>query len=83
MAAKPILDLMAEVETEADGLDLVPAIETLGYGFRPDEDVPGRLYFRKRFPDGRCTHHLSVVNRAWANAGIHRVEAGTCGTVQI
>ncbi len=63
MEAKPILDLMAEVETEADGLGLAPAIETLGYEFRPDEDVPGRLYFRKRLPDGRCTHHLSLTER--------------------
>ena len=62
LVAKPVLDLMAEVETEAEGWCLAPTIETLGYEFRPDEDVPGRLYFRK-FHGGRRTHHLSLTER--------------------
>lgn len=60
MDAKPVLDLMAEVGSEAEALALVPAIETLGYEFRPDEDVPGRMYFPKLSSEGLCTHHLSL-----------------------
>ena len=60
MEAKAILDLMAEVKSEAEGIALAPAMETLGYEFHPDEDVPGRLYFWKGFPDRRSTHHLSL-----------------------
>ncbi len=61
--AKPVLDLMAEVNSEAEGVALSPAIQTLGYEFRPDEDVPGRLYFWKGSPDRRCTHHLSLTEK--------------------
>ena len=63
MAAKPILDWMAEVGSQAEGVALAPVIETLGYEFRPDEDIPGRLYFRKRLADLRCTHHFSLTEK--------------------
>ncbi len=60
MTAKPILDLMAEVESEPAGIALAGVLEAAGYEFHPDEDVPGRLFFTKDAPDGRTTHHLSL-----------------------
>ncbi len=60
MISKPILDLMAEVESEAAGVALAGALETAGYEFHPDEDVAGRLFFVKAAPDGKVTHHLSL-----------------------
>jgi GrpB-like predicted nucleotidyltransferase (UPF0157 family) len=59
LCAKPILDVLVSVPDFRAALDLVPAIEAIGYEFRPNEEIPDRHYFRRR--RGTVgTHHLSL-----------------------
>jgi GrpB-like predicted nucleotidyltransferase (UPF0157 family) len=69
LAAKPVLDILAAVSDFEAALELVPAIESLGYQFRPDEEIPDRHYFRRRVGVIR-THHLSLAEPA---SRYHRV----------
>jgi GrpB-like predicted nucleotidyltransferase (UPF0157 family) len=59
LCAKPILDLLVSVQHFDESLALVPRLETLGYEFRPDEEIPDRHYFRRRRGTAG-THHLSL-----------------------
>jgi GrpB-like predicted nucleotidyltransferase (UPF0157 family) len=59
MAAKPIIDLMCAVASLDKARALRPRLEALGYEYRPDESVPGRLFFAKG-PRSNRTHHLSL-----------------------
>lgn len=59
LCAKPILDVLVSVEDLEASRALVPAIESLGYEFRPHEDIPDRHFFRRKIAGGR-THHLSL-----------------------
>ena len=60
--AKPIIDLMAAVESLADAETFVEALAELGYEYRPSDPVPGRLFFA-RGPHEFRTHHLSLAER--------------------
>ena len=57
--AKPIIDLMVAIESLASAEEFQPALAELGYEFRPEDDVPGRLFFARGPRDNR-THHLSL-----------------------
>ena len=57
--AKPILDILVSIPDFLPGLALVPRLASLGYEFRPAEEIPDRHYFRRRRGDVR-THHLSL-----------------------
>ena len=59
LRAKPILDVLISIPDFADGPQLVPVLESVGYVFRPHEEIPDRHYFR-RGPDDVRTHHLSM-----------------------
>jgi GrpB-like predicted nucleotidyltransferase (UPF0157 family) len=59
LCAKPILDLLVSVGDFQEAKLLVPRLESLGYEFRPDEEIPDRHYFRRREGHAR-THHLSL-----------------------
>lgn len=59
LCAKPILDVLLTVREFEEALGLVPVIESLGYEFRPDEDIPDRHFFRRLRGTAR-THHLSL-----------------------
>lgn len=58
--AKPIIDILVEVEN----LPLVdaktPELEDLGYVAMGEYGIPGRRYFRKDNADGIRTHHAHV-----------------------
>jgi GrpB-like predicted nucleotidyltransferase (UPF0157 family) len=69
LCAKPILDLLVSVADLERSLDLVPALEELGYEFRSDEEIPDRHYFRRGAGMVR-THHLSLAEPA---SHYHRV----------
>lgn len=62
LAAKPIVDLLAVVEDLDDGADLLPILETHGYEYRPNDDVPDRLFLAKG-PRTNRTHYLSLTER--------------------
>ncbi len=58
--AKPILDIAVAVQSMADESLFEGALAPLGYVHKSDNDMPGRLYFVKRLPDDRSTHHLNI-----------------------
>jgi GrpB-like predicted nucleotidyltransferase (UPF0157 family) len=59
LAAKPVLDLLVTVPDFERARSLVPMLATLGYEFRPQEEIPDRHYFRRLRGTTR-THHLSL-----------------------
>ena len=57
LAAKPILDIRVGVGSLRDAECSIRPLEQLGYEFRGEAGLPGRLFFRKGNPR---THHLHV-----------------------
>lgn len=65
--AKPIIDIMAAVESLKLGMQLIPSLEKVGYQHRKDDDIPDRIFLVKNAGDIR-THHLSLTelnSRYW------------------
>ena len=60
LGAKPIIDIMIAVSNLAEGEKCVRPLEALGYVYRGDGGIPGRLYFSKPTTRPR-THHLHMV----------------------
>ena len=60
LAAKPIIDIMIGVREQADGDRCVEPLEAIGYEYRGEGDIPGRLHFRRGDPR---SHHLHLVER--------------------
>jgi GrpB-like predicted nucleotidyltransferase (UPF0157 family) len=60
LGAKPIIDIMVGVRTLAEGERCIRPLERLGYEYRGEAGIPGRLYFRK-LTDGLRTHHIHMV----------------------
>jgi len=58
--AKPILDIVVAVRDMSDAGTFEEALKPLGYMHKAENDMPGRLYFPKRLPDDRSTHHLNI-----------------------
>jgi GrpB-like predicted nucleotidyltransferase (UPF0157 family) len=59
MDAKPIIDLMVAVENLKDAERWIHVLATHGYEYRPDPEIPDRIFFAKG-PHARRTHHLSL-----------------------
>ena len=70
MAAKPIIDIIIAVVSLPQAVELIPAVESLDYEYRPIDTVPERMFFRKEpFPEHR-THHLNLAqqdSKFWVN----------------
>ncbi|MFA9477358.1 GrpB family protein [Phycisphaerales bacterium AB-hyl4] len=63
--AKPIIDILVAVPNLSASLTLVPALEGLGFVYRPDDELPDRHYF-PRTVAGLRRHHLSLAEpRSW------------------
>jgi GrpB-like predicted nucleotidyltransferase (UPF0157 family)/protein-L-isoaspartate O-methyltransferase len=58
--AKPILDIVVAVREMSDAPVFGEALGPLGYIYKAENDRPDPLYFVKRLPDDRSTHHLFV-----------------------
>lgn len=58
--AKPIIDLMVGVESEAARTRLIEPLQGAGYTRGDSDVIPGRLYFRSDDGAGLRTHQLSV-----------------------
>jgi GrpB-like predicted nucleotidyltransferase (UPF0157 family) len=61
LAAKPVIDILAGVTALTAGEQAVPALEALGYEYRGENGIPGRLFFRKGPVQYRRTQHLHLV----------------------
>jgi GrpB-like predicted nucleotidyltransferase (UPF0157 family) len=59
MDAKPIIDLMVAVENQTAAERWILVLAAHDYEFRPDLDIPDRIFFAKG-PHSRRTHHLSL-----------------------
>src|SRR5262245_19174687 len=59
MLAKPIIDLVVIMSSLDKATAWIPTLEGLGYEYRDDTGVPGRLLFVKG-PHMQRTHHLSL-----------------------
>ncbi|HEX4681286.1 MAG TPA: GrpB family protein [Gemmatimonadaceae bacterium] len=58
--AKPILDMIAGRAAESDRERIISAIQSAGYDYRGEQEIPGRDFFRRGSP--RQYHlHLTVV----------------------
>ena len=62
LSAKPVLDVLIEVEDLEAALALVPAMESLGFLYGPEDTIEERHYFRGWDGDLR-THHISIAER--------------------
>jgi GrpB-like predicted nucleotidyltransferase (UPF0157 family) len=61
LAAKPVIDMLAPVESLGEAQAAVPALEADGWWFWPDDPCRNyRLWFLRPRPDAR-THHLHVI----------------------
>jgi GrpB-like predicted nucleotidyltransferase (UPF0157 family) len=58
LSAKPIIDIAVAVRKLADGEKCIAPIEDVGYKYRGELGIPGRLYFVKGKPR---THHVHMV----------------------
>lgn len=58
IAAKPIIDMAASVESLTDGEKCVAPLERIGYEYRGEYGIAKRFYFVKGAPR---THHLHLV----------------------
>ncbi len=59
LSAKPIIDMMAAVVSLPAARELIPPLEQIGYEHRPDDTVPGRLFFAYG-PHSSRSYHLSL-----------------------
>lgn len=58
--AKPVIDMMPVVAAAEDGAACVPGMEGLGFEYRGDAGIPGRLFFRKGEPRSHHVHLFPV-----------------------
>ena len=58
LSAKPIIDLLLEVEEVAELDDRSADLQALGYEVMGEFGIPGRRYFRKNNASGVRTHQL-------------------------
>ena len=63
LAAKPVIDIQVGVRTLDDSAKIVAALESLGYEYVPEDELPNRRYFR-RWANGRRSHQVHLVERS-------------------
>lgn len=70
LSAKPVIDILVGVRVLGEGEKAVPALDALGYEYRGENGIPGRLFLRKGLVEYRRTHHLHMVgmgHEQWAS----------------
>ena len=60
MAAKPIIDIMVAVDSLTQAPESLPAIEALGYQYKPLDTIRERMFFTKESSPEYRTHHLNL-----------------------
>jgi GrpB-like predicted nucleotidyltransferase (UPF0157 family) len=69
--AKPIIDILLEVDDIALLDDRSSSMEQLGYEAMGEFGIPGRRYFRKDDPSGIRTHHVHAFEQGCAEVVRH------------
>jgi GrpB-like predicted nucleotidyltransferase (UPF0157 family) len=70
MAAKPLIDMMATVNSFADYKSAIEPLKKLGYEYIPERVFTDRVFFPKG-PSKNRTYHLSIVeknSKTWNDA---------------
>ncbi len=62
LGAKPVIDILIGVRRFADSERCVRPLDELGYEYRGEAGVPGRIHFRK-IVRGVRMHHLDIVQK--------------------
>ena len=73
LAAKPIIDIMPGLKRFEDGHACVEPLQTLGYGYRGEGEIPGRYYFDH--VEGSLVQHVHMVvtgSDFWTRAVLFR-----------
>ena len=65
LSAKPVIDILVEVNGLADVDTRTPAVESLGYEAKGEFGIPGRRYFRRHDTSGTRTHQIHAFVRGW------------------
>ncbi|HSX35908.1 MAG TPA: GrpB family protein [Patescibacteria group bacterium] len=65
LAAKPLIDIIATVQSLADYKQAIAPLEHLGYEYMPERVFVDRVFFPKGPQDNR-TYHLSLVEKGSA-----------------
>ena len=60
LVAKPVIDIIVLVAAMPPVQEQLPALEAIGYEFRPAVSTDQRLFMRRHGPGGTRTHHLHV-----------------------
>lgn len=69
--AKPVIDLLVEVD-DIEAIDARrSAMETIGYQVMGEFGIPGRRYFRKDDRHGARTHQVHAFQAGWAEVERH------------
>ncbi len=66
LMAKPILDIQVAVASFVVGGPLINALESIGYQHRPEDPIPGRLYFSLS-REGLRTHQIHLCEAGGRN----------------
>ncbi|MCY7348765.1 MAG: GrpB family protein [Pyrinomonadaceae bacterium] len=67
IAAKPILDIAATINDQANGEKCIAPLENLGYEYRGEYGIAGRFYFVKGAPRTHHLHILAANSKEWRN----------------
>lgn len=70
MDAKAIIDIMVAVPILRHSSELILALDSVGYTYKPFDTIPGRLLFSKESQPEIRTHHLSLAQQGsdfWKN----------------
>lgn len=65
LSAKPVIDLLIGVQRLDDALDLVAAMEELGYDYSPDAGVPAHHIFGLGADRTHLAHFVEFEGAAW------------------
>jgi len=72
MTAKPIIDIAIAVRNIKDASVCIAPVEELGYEYKGENGIPGRLFFAKGSPRTHHIHINEMGSRGWQNQILFR-----------
>jgi GrpB-like predicted nucleotidyltransferase (UPF0157 family) len=72
LGAKPIIDIMVAISELADVEKCIGPLATLGYEFRGEAGIPGRLFFGKGSPRTHNLHRVEGQGDFWRDLILFR-----------
>ena len=72
LGGKPVIDIMVGVARFEDGERCVAPLEGLGYEYRGEAGIPGRLFFRRGLPRTHQVHLVEQGSDFWEDQLLFR-----------